>query len=98
MEEGGEMMVTDFECLEGAVECSTLTSEQAVGCLRYAGIRISVPIFRDGIVQGVFPFAFVIEAKERNFIISKRKLEAWLEEFTGVKINADEILREVENL
>ena len=92
------MMITDFECLEGAVECSTLTSEQAVGCLRYAGIRISVPIFQDGIVQGVFPFALVIEAGKRNFIISKRKLEAWLEDFAGVKIDADEILAGVENL
>lgn len=92
------MMITDFECLEGAVECSTLTSEQAVGCLRYAGIRISVPIFQDGVVQGVFPFALVIEAGKRNFIISKRKLEAWLEDFTGVSVNVDEVLAGVENL
>jgi hypothetical protein len=90
------MMITDFECLDGAVGCSTLTSEQAVGCLRYAGIRISVPMFQEGVVQGVFPFALGIEAGKRNFIISKRKLEAWLEDFVGVKINVDKILEEVE--
>lgn len=92
------MMITDFECVDGAVECSTLTSEQAAGCLRYAGIRISVPILQEGMAQGVFPFALTIEGGKRNFLISKRKLEKWLEDFAGVTVNVDEILAGVKNL
>ena len=92
------MMITDFECLDGAVECSTLTSEQAAGCLRYAGIKISIQVFQEGMTQGVFPFAIFIDRGKRNFIISKKKLEEWLWDFTGVKIDADEILAGVENL
>lgn len=92
------MMITDFECVAGAVECSTLTSEQAAGCLRYAGIRISVPILQEGMAQGVFPFALTIEGGKRNFLISKRKLEAWLEDFAGVSVNVDEVLAGVKNL
>lgn len=87
------MMITDYECIDGAVECSTLTSEEAVGCLRYAGIKISIPIFQDGIVQGVFPFAIAIEAGKRNFIISRHKLEAWLADFTGKVVSVEEILK-----
>ena len=92
------MMITDFECLEGAVECSTLTSEQAVGCLRYAGIKVSIQIFQEGMAQGVFPFAIFIDRGKRNFIISKKKLEEWLLDFTGVSVNVDEVLEGVENL
>ena len=86
------MMITDFECIDGAVECSTLTSEQAIGCLRYAGIRISLPIFQNGIEQGVFPFAIAIDAGKRNFIIFKHKLEQWIEESTGLSVSVEKIL------
>ena len=86
------MMITDFECLDGAVECSTLTSEEAVGCLRYAGIRISLPIFQNGIEQGVFPFAVAIDAGKRNFIIFRHKLEKWIAECTGMQVSVKEIL------
>ncbi len=92
------MMVTDYGCLDGAVECSTLTSEQAVGCLRYAGIKISVPMFRDGLAQGAFPFAVYISGKESKFLISKKKLEEWLLDFTGISVEVDKVLDGVKNL
>jgi hypothetical protein len=92
------MMITDYECVDGAVECSTLTPEQATGCLRYAGIRIGVDTLRDGISQGVFPFALVIEAGKRNFIISRYKLEKWIEEFAGISISVAKVLQDVQNL
>ena len=92
------MMQTDFECIEGAVECSTLTSEEAAGVLRYAGVKMSVPIFQNGISQGVFPFAIAIDAGKRNFIISKHKLEIWLKEFTGVDVSVDKVLEDVKKI
>ena len=92
------MMQTDFECVDGAVECSTLTSEEAAGVLRYAGVKISIPIFQNGISQGVFPFAIVIDSGKRNFIISKHKLEMWIKEFTGVSVSVDKILEDVRKI
>ena len=93
-----KIMLSDYECVDGAVECSTLTSEQAVGVMHYAGVKISIPIFQDGVEQGVFPFAFVIEGGKRNFIISRKKLEEWLLEFAGVTVSCDRILKEVKLL
>ena len=92
------MMQTDFECVDGAVECSTLTSEEATGLLRYAGIKMSIPIFQNGVEQGVFPFAMVIDSGKRNFIISKHKLEIWLKDFVGIDVNVDSVLEGVKNL
>ena len=92
------MMQTDFECLDGAVECSTLTSEEAAGVLRYAGVRMSIPIFQNGIAQGVFPFAFSIDSGKRNFVISKHKLEIWLKEFTGIEVSVDKVLEDVKHI
>lgn len=92
------MMVTDFECVDGAVECSTLTPEQAAGCFHFAGIKISPEAIRNGIEQGVFPFAIMIELNKRNFIISKHKLQTWLEEFTGVHVPVERILQDVKDM
>lgn len=92
------MMQTDFECVDGAIENSTLTSEEATGVLRYAGIKMSVPIFQNGVAQGVFPFALVIESSSRKFIISKHKLEIWLKDFVGIDVNVDHVLEGVKNL
>lgn len=88
-------MLTDYECVEGAVECSTLTPEQTAGLFRYAGIKTSAETIRDGIEQGVFPFAVFIGKNKRSFIISRVKLVAWLEDFTGVKVPIDEVLTEI---
>ena len=88
-------MLTDYECVSGAVGCSTLTPEQAAGLFRYAGIRIGAETIRDGIEQGAFPFAVFIKANKRSFIISRFKLTAWLEDFTGVKIPVEKILQEI---
>lgn len=92
------MMQTDFDCIDGAVECSTLTCEEAAGVLRYAGIKMSVVTFQTGVSQGVFPFAFAIEQGSRKFIISKHKLEAWLKDFVGIDVDADKVLCDVRNL
>ena len=90
------IMLSDYECIDGAVESSTLTSEQAVGVMHYAGIKISVPIFREGAEQGVFPFVLCISGGERNFLISRKKLEEWILEFAGVSVSCDRILNEVQ--
>ena len=92
------MMITDFGCVDGAVECSTLTPEQAAGCLRYAGVKVSPVTLREGIAQGKFPFGLVIEGGSRIFIISKFQLEQWLEEFVGISVSVDRILEEVQKL
>ena len=88
-------MLTDYECVEGAAECSTLTPDQAAGLFRYAGIKTSAETIRDGIEQGVFPFAIMIGKNKRSFIISRVKLVAWLEDFTGVKVPVDTVLAEI---
>lgn len=92
------MMQTDFECVEGAQENTTLTSEEATGVLRYAGIKMSVPIFQNGVSQGVFPFAIAIESSSRKFIISKHRLEVWIKDFVGIDVNVDRVLEGVKNL
>lgn len=92
------MMITDFECLDGAVECSTLTSEEAAGVLRYAGVRMSIAILQNGMSQGVFPFAIAIESGKRNFIISKHKLEIWLKDFVGIDVSVDKVLEDVKKI
>lgn len=92
------MMQTDFECIDGAVECATLTTEEAAGVLRYAGIKMSVVTFQNGVTQGVFPFAFVIESSSRRFVISRHKLEAWIKDFVGIDVDVDKILEDVRNL
>jgi hypothetical protein len=92
------MMITEYGCVDGAVDCATLTPEQAAGCLYYAGIKISPETLRDGIEQGVFPFAIMITQNKRNFIISRYKLEKWLEEFTGITVSVEKILTDVKNL
>lgn len=92
------MMITDYECVDGAVECSTLTTDQAAGCLRYAGIKMSPVTLRDGIEQGKFPFGFVIDGGSRVFVISRYKLEKWIEEFTGMQVSVSRILEGVQNL
>lgn len=92
------MMQTDFECVSGAVECSTLTVEQACGCLRYAGIKMSVQTLRLGIEQGKFPFGISIESGSRVFIIFKHKLEEWIADAVGVSVDVDAVLLGVENL
>ena len=88
-------MLTDYECVEGAAECSTLTPDQAAGLFRYAGIKTSAETIRDGIEQGVFPLAIMIGKNKRSFIISRVKLVAWLEDFTGVKVPVDTVLAEI---
>ena len=88
-------MLSDYECVDGSVECSTLTPEQAAGLFRYAGIKTSAETIRDGIEQGVFPFAVFIGLNKRTFIISRVKCVSWLEEFTGVKVPVDEILAQL---
>lgn len=92
------MMQTDFECVDGALECSTLTAEQACGCLRYAGIKMSLETFRLGIEQGRFPFGFVIEGQSRIFIIFKHKLEEYIADVVGVSVSVERILEGVKNL
>lgn len=92
------MMQTDFDCVDGAVECSTLTCEEATGILRYAGVKMAVVTFQAGVVQGVFPFAFAIEQSSRRFVISKHKLEDWLKDFIGINVSVDEVLRDVKYL
>lgn len=92
------MMQTDFDCVDGAVECSTLTCEEAAGILRYAGIKMAVVTFQSGVAQGVFPFAFAIEQGSRKFVISKHKLEEWLRDFVGIDVSVDKILRDVRYL
>ena len=92
------MMQTDFECLDGAVECSTLTSEEAAGVLRYAGVRMSIATLQNGMSQGVVPFAIAIESGKRNFIISKHKLEIWLKDFVGIDVSVDKVLYDVRKL
>ena len=91
-------MLTDYECIDGAVECSTLTPEQAAGCMRYAGVKISIETLRNGIEQGRFPFGFVIEQGQRTFVISRFKLEQWLAEFTGLTVSVEQVLHGVQNL
>lgn len=91
-------MLSDYECVDGAVDCSTLTPEQAAGLFRYAGIKTSAETLRDGIEQGVFPFAIFIGLNKRTFIISRTKCVAWLEEFTGVKVPVEKILKELADL
>lgn len=92
------MMITDFECLDGAVACSTLTTEEAAGCLRYAGIKVSPVTLREGIEQGKFPFGFMIEGSSRIFIVSRFQLEQWIEAFTGISVSVDQILEDVKNI
>lgn len=91
-------MITDFECLDGAVACSTLTTEEAAGCLRYAGIKVSPVTLREGIEQGKFPFGFMIEGSSRIFIVSRFQLEQWIETFTGISVSVDQILEDVKNI
>ena len=91
-------MITDFECLDGAVVCSTLTTEEAAGCLRYAGIKVSPVTLREGIEQGKFPFGFMIEGSSRIFIVSRFQLEQWIEAFTGISVSVDQILEDVKNI
>lgn len=91
-------MITDFECLDGAVACSTLTTEEAAGCLRYAGIKVSPVTLREGIEQGKFPFGFMIEGSSRIFIVSRFQLEQWIEAFTGISVSVDQILEDVKNI
>ena len=92
------LMQTDYECVDGAVECSTLSAEQACGCLRYAGVKMSLETFRLGLQQGRFPFGFVIEGNTRIFIIFRHKLEEWIAENVGVEVSVERILEGVKNL
>ncbi len=92
------MMITDFECIDGAVGCSTLTTEEAAGCLRYAGIKVSPVTLREGIEQGKFPFGFMIESSSRVFIVSRFQLEQWIEAFTGISVSVDRILEDVKKI
>jgi hypothetical protein len=92
------MMQTDFECVDGAVACSTLTVEQACGCLRYAGVRMSLVTLRSGIEQGKLPFGIMIEGDSRIFIIFKHQLEEWVASVVGVSIDVDAVLEGVRNL
>ena len=66
--------------------------------MRYAGIKMSPVTLRDGIEQGKFPFGFVIDSGSRVFVISRYKLEKWIEEFTGMQVSVSRILEGVRNL
>lgn len=92
------MMQTDFECVDGAVECSTLTVEQACGCLRYAGVRMTLETLRLGLEQGKFPFGIMIDAKSRIFIIFRHKLEEWIAEMVGISVDTEFVIEGVKNL
>ena len=92
------MMKTDFECVDGAVECSTLTVEQACGCLRYAGVKMSLVTLRNGIEQGKFPFGIMIDGESRIFIIFRHQLEEWVARVVGVSIDVETVLEGVKNL
>ena len=56
---------------------------------------MSAETIRDGIEQGVFPFAVFIDKNKRSFIISRVKLAVWLEDFTGVKVPVEKILKDI---
>lgn len=92
------IMLSDYECVDGAVECSTLTPEQAAGCMRYAGVKISIETLRNGLAQGKFPFGLMIDQGQRTFIISRVKLEEWLADFAGISVSCEQILQGVQNL
>ena len=92
------MMQTDFECVDGAVECSTLTVEQACGCLRYAGVRMTLETLRLGLEQGKFPFGIMIDAKSRIFIIFRHKLEEWIAEMVGISVDTEFVIEGVKKL
>ena len=62
---------------------ATITTEQAASLMRAAGIQIETVTLRDGIEQGVFPFAVCIERSRKVFIVFKKKFSEWLFDVCG---------------
>ena len=62
---------------------ATITTEQAASLMRAAGIQIETVTLRDGIEQGVFPFAVCIERSRKVFIVFKKKFAEWLIDVCG---------------
>lgn len=69
---------------------ATITPEKAAEVMRDVGIKIETQTLRAGLEQGAFPFGIFIERNRGVFIISKKKLSEWLEDFAGVKIIFDD--------
>lgn len=68
---------------------ATITPEEAAVLMRDVGIKIETQTLRAGIEQGAFPFGIFIERNRSVFIISKKKLAEWIEDFAGVKVSFD---------
>ena len=66
----------------------TVTPDEAAVIMRESGIKIGTEAVRAGIEQGAFPFGVSFMLNKRVFIISKKKLYDWLEDFCGRQINA----------
>lgn len=62
---------------------ATITTEQAASLMRAAGIQIETVTLREGIEQGVFPFAVCIERSRKVFIVFKKKFAEWLFDVCG---------------
>lgn len=64
----------------------TVTPDEAAVIMRENGIKIGTEAVRAGIEQGAFPFGVSFMLNKRVFIISKKKLYDWLEDFCGRKV------------
>ena len=81
----GKEKKMNYGIMAGA-SCTTLTPDEAVEIIRRAGVKIGTETLRDGIEQGVFPFGILIMQNKRVFLISRKKLGEWLEDFCGVAL------------
>jgi hypothetical protein len=68
---------------------ATITPEEAAVLMRDVGIKMDSQTLRAGIEQGRLPFGVYIEMNRRFFLVSKKKLAEWIEDFAGVKVSFD---------